>query len=229
MIIAIDGPSGTGKSTVARLVAERLGFLYLDSGALYRLLALHLSIQHISLEDNLHLVQALAAFDFDIKNANNEYSYFLANTNVTEAIRQPKISEFASQVSKNSFVREKLLPVQRSFAKKRSIVMEGRDIGTVVFPKAEVKVFLTASAEVRAKRRYEELKKKFPHQTFDYKKILEEQLQRDHQDQTRSLAPLKQASDAVFIDTTDLTIDRVVEQIIGLSEQYEKKHTTSMA
>lgn len=229
MIIAIDGPSGTGKSTVARLLADRLGYLYLDTGALYRLLALHFSVNHVDLRVEEKLLRALDDFEFDIKNLNKEYRYFLDNKDVTEAIRQPKISELASIVSKNSCVREKLLPIQRSFATKHSVVLEGRDIGTVVFPNAELKVFLTASADIRADRRYEQLKNKFPHQIFDYEKILQEQKERDYQDETRTLAPLKQAPDAVFIDTTHLTIDQVVEKIIGLIKHHATKHTTSIS
>ena len=229
MIITIDGPSGTGKSTVARLVAEKLGFLYFDSGALYRLVALHCLNQRIDLEDNDQIIDMLESFNFDIKNISHEYVYFLDQKNVTEAIRQPKISTLASLISKNNYVREKLLPLQRNFANKHSIVMEGRDIGTTVFPSAELKVFLSASTEERAKRRFDQLKLKFPYETFDYEKILDEQLQRDHQDQSRALAPLKQAPDAVYIDTTYLSKDEVVEKIIGLYNSYGKKHTTSMA
>ncbi len=229
MIIAIDGPSGTGKSTVARFLADRLGYLYLDTGALYRLLALHLSINHVDLSEEEKLLEALENFEFDIQSLNQEYSYFLDNKDVTEVIRQPKISESASIISKNPFVREKLLPIQRSFAKKHSIVLEGRDIGTVVFPNAELKVFLTASAEIRADRRYKQLKNKFPHQIFDYQKILQEQQERDYQDETRTVAPLKQAPDAVFIDTTHLTIDQVVEKIITLIKHHARKHTTSIS
>lgn len=229
MIIAIDGPSGTGKSTVARLVAEKLGFLYFDSGALYRLVALHFHNHHVKVEDNQSVLRLLEQFNFDIQQINDAYVYFLDHQNVTEAIRQPKISELASNISKNAFVREKLLPLQRSFAKKTSVVMEGRDIGTVVFPEAEIKVFLSASAEERAKRRLAQLKQKFPHQVFDYQSILQEQDQRDHQDQSRSIAPLMRAKDSVYIDTTDLSKEEVVETIIGLFISYEKNHTTSMA
>jgi cytidylate kinase len=229
MIIAIDGPSGTGKSTVARILADRLGCLYLDTGALYRLLALHFSVSHVDFSEEENLFKALENFTFDIQNLNQEYRYFLDNKDVTEAIRQPKISELASHISKNPCVREKLLPIQRGFAKKHSVVLEGRDIGTVVFPHAELKVFLTASAEIRADRRYNQLKNKFPQQMFDYQKILQEQRERDYQDETRTLAPLKQAPDAVFIDTTHLTIDQVVEKIIGLIKHHAAKHTTSIS
>lgn len=229
MIIAIDGPSGTGKSTVARLVAEKLGFLYFDSGALYRLIALHFHNHHVNLDDTPKVVLLLEQFNFDIQQINDANVYFLDHQNVTEVIRQPKISELASNISKNAIVREKLLPLQRSFAKKNSVVMEGRDIGTVVFPEAEIKVFLSASNEERAKRRLEELKHKFPHQSFDYQTILQEQDQRDHQDQSRSIAPLIRARDAVYIDTTDLSKEEVVAKIIGLFISYAKKHTTSMA
>lgn len=229
MIIAIDGPSGTGKSTVARLVAKQLGYLYFDSGALYRMLALHLSNLHLDLEDRSKLLQALDSFDFDIKKSSEEYLYYLSGQNVTEAIRQPSISERASLISKNALIREKLLPLQRSFAKKHALVMEGRDIGTVVFPNAEIKVFLTASAEQRAKRRYLQLQEKFPHQSFDFEKILQEQHARDQQDQTRELAPLKQAPDANYIDTTHLEIAQVVEQIITLVKHHDKQRSSSMA
>lgn len=223
MIVAIDGPSGTGKSSVAQQVAKRCGFIYFDTGALYRLFALHFANKYhqVFIEENIK--KAFESFDFDIKKELGRNFYFLNGVDVTDAIRQEKISEIASIVSKSSLVREKLLPFQRIFAKKESVVMEGRDIGTIVFPDAEIKIFLTADEQIRAKRRLDQLKSKFPNQEYNFDEILNDLKERDHQDKSRSCAPLKKAEDAELIDTSSLSFDEVVEKVIELVEKHKKK------
>lgn len=219
MIIAIDGPSGTGKSTVAKKVADKLGFLFCDTGAIYRCLAYFLAEQKISVDDESQLLKGLEKFDFIVENQEGDLRYFLADEEITQAIRQPKISELASKVSKHPEVRRVMLPLQRSLANRRSIVCEGRDIGTVVFPHAELKIFLTANEEIRAQRRLEQLKEKFPHQKHSYEEILKEMKARDRQDSERTCAPLKQAEDAAVIDTSYMTIEQVVAYIVMLADK----------
>lgn len=216
MIIAIDGPSGTGKSTIAKAVAEKLDFLYFDTGAMYRSFAYLLTKKHISFENDEKILQALEEFDFDIQKEQNEYVFLLDSEDVSSIIRQEKISKLASEIAKKHYVREKLLPVQKSFARKGNIVCEGRDIGSVVFPEAEVKIFLTASPEIRANRRLLQLKEKFPEKasSFNLSEVLAEITARDHQDTTRKAAPLKRVKDAMLIDTSNLSVDEIIEEII---------------
>lgn len=222
MIIAIDGPSGTGKSTIAKMLAAKLEFLYFDTGAMYRSFAYFLTKLHISFDDEVKVDKALEDFDFDIQKSQGEYIFLLGEEDVSQIIRQEKISKLASDIAKSANVRKKLLPIQRAFAHRADLVCEGRDIGTVVFPEAEVKIFLTASLEIRAQRRYCQLKEKFPEQTgiLKLEKIYEEINARDHQDISRQAAPLKQANDALLIDTSQLAISEVVDAIIT---QYKKK------
>lgn len=217
MIIAIDGPSGTGKSTIAKKLAEKLNYLYFDTGAMYRSFAYLLSIKHISFEDDDKIEEALDDFDFDIQKDQSGYVFLLNSEDVSVTIRQEKISKLASEIAKKPFVRKKLLPVQKSFARKGDIVCEGRDIGSVVFPDAEMKIFLTATPEIRAERRLNQLKEKFPEKAsaYSFEKIFEEINARDHQDITRKVAPLKKVDDAYLLDTSDLTINEIVEEIIS--------------
>ncbi len=216
MIIAIDGPSGTGKSTVAQSVAHRLNFLYFDTGAMYRCFAYFLLQNHTHFENQNAIAKALKEFDFDVKVEDGEYRYFLDEKDVSTAIRQEKVSEMASKIAKNPFVRQELLPIQRVFGYKGNVVMEGRDIGTVIFPNADLKIFLTADLEVRTKRRVDQLKKKFGVNS-DSMQVLKELERRDDQDSNRAVAPLKQAQDAIVIDTTHLNVDQVVAMIINLT------------
>lgn len=213
MIVTIDGPCGTGKSSVAQKIAKANGFLYFDSGALYRLVA-----YQIEKKPTLEIDHVFEGFDFDIKENQGEYTYFLNGEDVTLAIRQPLISKKASLVSQNPMIRDKLLPFQRAFGARHSIVMEGRDIGTVVFPDAEIKIFLTASQEERALRRLHQLRSKFPHQTHHFEQVMADLRERDYQDESRSLAPLKPAPDGVVIDTTKMKEDQVVAYINRLIE-----------
>lgn len=198
MIITIDGPSGTGKSTIAKLLAERLDFTYFDTGALYRSFAVHVK------ESGKEPLEALADFDLKIENKH----YFLFGEDITGKLRTPDVTALSSNVSKFPEVRAELTKIQKDFAEKENVIFEGRDLGTVVFPKAEVKVFLTADAEERAKRRHLEL----PHVPYD--QVLEAIKERDHADRTRDVAPLKQAEDAHLIDTTKLSIEEVIEAIM---------------
>lgn len=222
MIIAIDGPSGTGKSTIAQKVAKDLGFLYLDTGAIYRAFAYFLIKNHVSFEEMDSVENALKLFDLDIDKQQEGYRYILDGEDISEAIRQEKISEAASKIGKNSIVRQELLPIQRAFGKKGDLVVEGRDIGTVVFPHAELKIFLTAPEEIRAKRRLDQLNEKFPSITHQYEKILEEIKNRDANDRNRDIAPLKSAKESILIDTAHLTIDQVVNEIVNLIPKAEK-------
>lgn len=216
MIIAIDGPSGTGKSTVAQGVARVLNFLYLDTGAIYRAFAYFLVKNQVSFEEIESVKNALKLFDLDIDTKQEQYKYILDGDDISEVIRQERISELASKIGKNPMVRQELLPIQRAFGKKGNLVAEGRDIGTVVFPNAELKIFLTALEEIRAQRRLDQLNRKFSSNTHDYEQVLEEMKSRDANDRSREIAPLKQAKDAILIDTSHLTIEQSINQIVKL-------------
>lgn len=216
MIITIDGPSGTGKSTVAKGVAKRLGFLFFDTGAMYRSLAWKLTEQNISLTDEAAIQQLVEEFQYDIQTTREgEKHYFVGEVDVTSKIRTQEISLLASQVSSLPFVRKTLVKIQRSFGHRVDAVFEGRDMGTVVFPDAELKIFLTARPEVRAERRYRELLQKFPDlaDSLSKERILSEIEERDHNDRTRTISPLRQAEDAILIDTSDFTAEEVIGRI----------------
>lgn len=213
MIITIDGPSGTGKSTVARGLADALEITYFDTGALYRAISWQILKEGISYHEKEELLALLKAFSYRIQTVNGEKHYFVGNTDVTIAIRGPEVTAIVSEVSALKEVREALKPLQINFSKEMDVVFEGRDLGTVVFPHADVKFFLVARPEVRAERRYKELQKKFPNQTFSQEKTLQEIESRDNSDSSRKIAPLKQADDAVLVDTSDLTIKEVVQKL----------------
>jgi len=212
MIVTIDGPSGTGKTTISKLVAERLGFSHFDTGAMYRSVTWFLLDKSVDLSD-LDLIQKqLCNFKYDIKDTDLGKRYYVNNKDVTDDIRSIKI---VSVVSAFKFVRALLLEAQRQYGYQASAVFEGRDLGSVVFPNAEFKFFLTASASVRSKRRLNELLSKNPNMEISEEQILESINKRDEFDSTREIAPLKCPEGAIVIDTSNLTIDQVVNQIIN--------------
>lgn len=210
--VAIDGPAGAGKSTIARRLAEELGYRYVDTGAIYRTVAYFMDLWGVSPKDvdgvSRYIDELTVAIEYD----ENDVQHMLMNgMDVTDDIRTQDISQKASLISAHACVREMLLDMQREIAQKHNVIMDGRDIGTVVLPKATVKIFLTASAEVRAKRRCDELLAKG--QKAKYDAVLKEIQQRDYQDSHREIAPLKMARDSIKVDTSELTIDQVVEKI----------------
>ena len=214
--VAIDGPSGAGKSTIARAVAERLGFVYVDTGAMYRTIGLAVCRAGVQLGDTAGILPVLPGIGVSLNYQDGVQHVLLNGEDVSGLIRTPEMSKYASFVSAVPEVRAFLLDTQRDMAKKCSVIMDGRDIGTVILPDAEVKIFLTASPEVRAKRRTAELEAKG--QTANYEKVLKEIQQRDYQDSHRAIAPLKQAKDAVKVDTSELDIDGVVATIRKIVE-----------
>ena len=215
--IAIDGPAGAGKSTIAKALAKELGYHYVDTGAIYRTVAYFLDLLGISPKDADGVERYIDELTVNIEYDEAGRQHMIMNgMDVTDEIRTQDISQKASLVSAHKVVRDMLLDMQRDVAKQHNVIMDGRDIGTVVLPKATVKIFLTASAEVRAQRRTEELLAKG--QKADYAQTLKDIKQRDHQDMNRPVAPLKQAKDAVLLDTSNLNIDGVIgemKRIIG--------------
>ena len=217
MNIAIDGPAGAGKSTIARLAAKELGFVYVDTGAMYRAIALYLLDNKTDIYNEEELKRALSHININIVYENNVQHVFLDLVDVSEEIRSEKVGNMASTSSALAPVREKLLDLQRDIAAKNDVIMDGRDIGTNILPNAELKIYLTASVDVRAKRRFDELKLKGENPDLeDIKKGIET---RDYQDMNRDIAPLKQAEDAVLIDSSDMTIAEVVDKIIELTKE----------
>lgn len=210
--VAIDGPAGAGKSTIARRLAEELGYRYVDTGAIYRTVAYFMDLWGVSPKDvdgvNRYIDELTVAIEYDQEGAQH---MLMNGMDVTEDIRTQDISQKASLISAHACVRDMLLDMQREIAEKHNVIMDGRDIGTVVLPKATVKIFLTASAEIRAKRRCEQLVEKGQH--ANYEKVLKEIQQRDYQDTHREIAPLKMARDSIKVDTSDMSIEQVVEKI----------------
>lgn len=209
--IAIDGPAGAGKSTVAKAVAKKLGFIYVDTGALYRSIGVNALRHSVATDDRESVVALLPEIDVELKYIDGNQRVFLNGEDVSEEIRLPEASMAASNVSAIPEVRAFLLDLQRDMAKKNNVVMDGRDIGTVILPDAQYKFFLTATAEVRADRRYKELKEKGI--DVDYNVLLEEIKQRDYNDSHRETAPLKQAEDAVFVDSSNLSLEESISAI----------------
>ena len=210
--IAIDGPAGAGKSTIARRLAKELNYYYVDTGAIYRTVAYFLDLLGIGPKDLDGVSRYIDELTVEIEYDEEGKQHMIMNgMDVTDEIRTPDISQKASLVSTHAVVRDMLLDMQRDVAKKHNVIMDGRDIGTVVLPRATVKIFLTASAEVRAQRRCDELLAKG--QKANLAQVLKDIQQRDHQDTTRAVAPLKQAKDAVKVDTSNLDIDGVVAAI----------------
>lgn len=212
--IAIDGPAGAGKSTIAKKVAKTKEFIYVDTGAMYRAMAYYLLTQKVDSKDSDTIEKRCVEADITIQYENGEQVVLLNGENVNGVIRTEEVGNMASTTSKNPKVRERLTALQKELASKNNVVMDGRDIGTCVLPGADVKVYLTASASVRAKRRYDELTAKG--EGCDIKQIEEDIIKRDEQDMNREIAPLKQAEDAVLIDSSYMTIEEVVKAILDL-------------
>ena len=215
--IAIDGPAGAGKSTIARRLAQEMGYLYVDTGAIYRTVAYFMDLWGVSPKDTDGVNRYIDELTVNIEYDDEGIQHMIMNgMDVTADIRTPEISQKASLIAAQPVVREALLDMQREAARQYDVVMDGRDIGSVVLPKATVKIFLTASAEVRAHRRCKELQEKA--QKVDYDQILKDIRQRDYQDTHRDIAPLKMTRDSVKLDTSDMTIDQVIaamKKIIG--------------
>ena len=210
--IAIDGPAGAGKSTIAKRLAKELGYYYVDTGAIYRTVAYFMDLLDVSPKDVDGVSRYIDELTIEIEYDEDGLQHMIMNgMDVTEDIRTPDISQKASLVSAHGVVRDMLLDMQRDVAKKHNVIMDGRDIGTVVLPRAQIKIFLTASAEVRAQRRHLELQAKGSKDSFE--KVLSEIKKRDHQDSTRAIAPLKQAKDAILVDTSEMNIDGAVAAI----------------
>ena len=216
--IAIDGPAGAGKSTVARAAAAKLNYLYVDTGAIYRTVALAMDRLGVDPADPKQVVPALPGLDIRMEyGQDGEQHMLLGGEDVSRAIRENRISGLASKVSALPQVRAFLLEFQRKLAREHDVIMDGRDIGTVVLPNADVKVFLTAGAEARALRRQKELEQRG--RKADYQTILAEIVQRDRQDSQRAAAPLKQAEDAVLLDTTHLNLEQTVEALLTIVKE----------
>ena len=215
--IAIDGPAGAGKSTLAKQLAQRLGFLYVDTGALYRAIAYYAITQQAETAEEIAAL--LKDLTVTMQVIDGTQHVFVNGEDVSDRIRTPEVSMGASKVSAIPAVREFLFELQQNLAKAQSVVMDGRDIGTVVLPHADLKIFLTASAEKRAGRRYLELQEKQPGDAPSYADVLADVKQRDYQDMTREIAPLKQAEDAVLVDTTELSFEQSSEALYALCRE----------
>ena len=212
--VAIDGPAGAGKSTIAKLFAKEKGNIYVDTGAMYRGLAIHFLDKGIEAADTEKIIEACSDADVTIRYEDGLQQVYLNDVNITARLRDEVVGNMASKSSAIPAVRAKLLELQRGLAREQDVIMDGRDIGTCVLPEADVKVYLTASVETRAKRRYDELTEKGV--ACDFDAIAKDIEERDYRDMTRETAPLKQAEDAVLVDSSDMTIDEVVAAIVAL-------------
>ncbi len=215
--IAIDGPAGAGKSTVARAAAQQLGYIYVDTGALYRSIGLYATAHEVPADSEERVSALLPDIKLELGYQNGEQRVFLNGYDVSEQIRTPEMSMAASKVSAIPEVRQFLFALQKNMAKEHNVVMDGRDIGTVVLPEAQVKIFLTATPEERAKRRHRELVEKG--MEVSYESLLEEVKQRDYNDSHRAIAPLKQAEDAILLDTTHLTLEQSIEALLKIVKE----------
>ncbi|MCR4686988.1 MAG: (d)CMP kinase [Lachnospiraceae bacterium] len=210
--IAIDGPAGAGKSTIAKLVAKEKGFIYVDTGAMYRAIALYLIRNNVALDDSESMVKFASQAEVSIKYVDGQQQVILNGEIVNGLIRTEEVSKMASVSSAVPEIRTMLLELQRKLARENDVVMDGRDIGTNILPNAQYKIFLTASAEERANRRYKELVERG--EECDYEKIKADIIERDERDSNRATAPLKQAEDAILVDSSNMTIDEVAKTII---------------
>lgn len=215
--IAIDGPAGAGKSTIAKLIAKKKNYIYVDTGAMYRAMALFFLESGIVADEQDKISAACKDVDVTITYENSEQIVWLNGRNVNGLIRTEEVGKMASASSANKDVREKLVEMQRALAEKENVVMDGRDIGTVVLPNANVKVYLTASSRVRAVRRYEELRAKG--EECDLEVIEKDIIERDYRDMHRDISPLKQADDAVLLDSSDMTIEEVADAVIEMCSE----------
>lgn len=215
--IAIDGPAGAGKSTIAKMVSKRLNCIYVDTGAMYRAVALFFIENGIASDDEKRIAKEIENIHVDIQFEAGNQKVLLNGKDVTEEIRAERVGNWASEISKYTVVREYLVKMQREVAAKQDVVMDGRDIGTVVLPQANVKIYLTASSKVRAMRRYNELTQKGVF--CDIHDIEQGIMERDAQDMNREISPLRQAKDAILIDSSNMTIDEVVEKIVSLARE----------
>lgn len=215
--IAVDGPAGAGKSTIAKKIAKSLGFIYVDTGAMYRAMGLYFTRQNINPEDTQKIGAACHDIDITIEYTNEEQQVILNGENVTALIRTEEAGKMASAVATQKMVRMKLVELQRQLAKTADVIMDGRDIGTYVLPDADVKIYLTASSKERARRRWQELMDRGTQCSID--EIEKDIIERDRQDMNREFAPLKQAEDAVMVDCSDLEIEAVVSKIIHIYEE----------
>ena len=221
MNIAIDGPAGAGKSTIAKRLAKELGFIYVDTGAMYRAMAYYFLQHNIQGDDETAIAQACPDVDVTIAYENGEQQVLLNGSNVTAFLRTEAVGNMASATSVYPAVRTKLVELQRRLAERSDVVMDGRDIGTCVLPGAQVKVYLTASTATRAKRRYDELTQKG--EACDLQKIEQDIIDRDDRDMHREISPLKQAADAVLVDSSELGIEEVVSEIRAICEKAKKE------
>ena len=215
MIIAIDGPAGSGKGTVAKIIAKKSNAIYIDTGAMYRCVALEAINKKVKIEEKEKIQKLLDYINIDLKQENGKLKIYLNNKDVSNEIRTEEISKLVSSYSAIDIVRDKMVKLQREMGVSKDIVMEGRDIGTVVFPNADVKIYLDATPEERARRRFKQNQEKGINS--NYEEILSEIKIRDERDMTREISPLKKASDAIYIDSTNLSIDEVVYKILEIA------------
>lgn len=214
--VAIDGPAGAGKSTIAKQISRKMNYIYVDTGAMYRAMALFLIQNHVDASDSKAISEKCREADISIEYLNGEQIVLLNGENVNGLIRTEGVGKMASASSVNKDVRVKLVELQRKLASTSNVIMDGRDIGTCVLPNANVKVYLTANSKVRAKRRFDELKKKGV--ACDLDTIEKDIMERDERDMNREISPLKQADDAILVDSSDMTVEQVIRTIIGLCE-----------
>lgn len=212
--IAVDGPAGAGKSTIAKRVAKKMNLVYVDTGAMYRAMAVFLVRNHISPEETDRITEKCREADITIRYDNEEQVVLLGGENVNPLLRTEETGRMASAISVNPAVRRKLVELQQQLGKSSDVIMDGRDIGTCVLPDADVKIFLTAGSGVRAKRRYEELREKGEECSLE--EIEKDIIERDRRDMTREISPLRQAEDAVLVDTSEMTIEDVIDTIIKI-------------
>lgn len=215
--IAIDGPAGAGKSTIAKQIAKKMNLIYVDTGAMYRAMALYLIRENIKAEETEKISEKCKSADITIRYEDGVQVVYLNGENVNPYLRTEEVGQMASASSVNGDVREKLVQLQQKLASEAEVIMDGRDIGTVVLPKADVKIYLTASVDVRAKRRYDELTAKG--EQWDLEEIKREIAERDHRDMTREISPLRQAEDAILLDTSDMGIEDVINAIMKICEE----------